>query len=249
MEKINTEIFVSSLFAIGFDKVDAILYGYTLGKLSLDQRTSKLIEFEDEDTSEIFKKYIDFDGIVFKLKEGYTLDTDISLIEGRFWPLKRSLHRNKLLIEYLNNMDFSDIVLKKAIIYSVKDIDQIDESKFSQKEIDILQELNYGKSNNLTDENIIPDTLIDILIEARKKSSINMAQLARRIGVSHTTISRIEKGKMQPSLDMFVKYADSLGYKLELVKKEELIEERQKVFIKKWNDRKFLLDNRKEIFA
>ena len=60
-----------------------------------------------------------------------------------------------------------------------------------------------------------------------------MAQLARRIGVSHTTISRIEKGKMKPSLDMFVKYADSLGYKLELVKKEELIEERQKVFIKK----------------
>ena len=137
--------------------------------MSHDERTAKLIEFEDEDTSEIFKKYIDFDGIVFKLKEGYTLDTDISLIEGRFWPFKRSLHRNKKLIEYLSNMDFSDIVLKKAKLYFVEDIDQIDKSKFSQKEIEMLQELNYGKSNNLIDENIIQDTLIDILIKARKK--------------------------------------------------------------------------------
>ncbi len=35
MEKINTEILVSSLFTIGFDKVDALLYTYTLGQLSL----------------------------------------------------------------------------------------------------------------------------------------------------------------------------------------------------------------------
>ena len=31
MEKINTEILVSSLFTIGFDKVEAVLLAYTLG--------------------------------------------------------------------------------------------------------------------------------------------------------------------------------------------------------------------------
>ena len=60
-----------------------------------------------------------------------------------------------------------------------------------------------------------------------------MAQLAKKIGLSHTTISRIEKGQMNSSLDIFLKYADALGYKLELVKKEEPSEERAKVLTKK----------------
>ena len=47
MEKINTEILVSSLFVIGFDKVDALLYTYTLGQLSLDNQKLQLFEFED----------------------------------------------------------------------------------------------------------------------------------------------------------------------------------------------------------
>ena len=149
MKKINTEIFVSSLFAAGFDKVDAILYGYTLGKLSIDKSTSKLIEFEDEDTSEIFKKYIEFDGIVFKLKDYYSFDTDISLIEGYYYPLKKALFRNKKLIECLNILDFRDIVLKKAQAYGVKDISSINEEIFSKKEIEILRQLNVGQDSTL----------------------------------------------------------------------------------------------------
>ena len=42
MEKINTEILVSSLFKIGFDKVDSLLYTNTLGKLSIDNQKSQL---------------------------------------------------------------------------------------------------------------------------------------------------------------------------------------------------------------
>ena len=36
MEKINTEILVSSLFKLGFDKVDSILFTYTLAKITID---------------------------------------------------------------------------------------------------------------------------------------------------------------------------------------------------------------------
>ena len=63
MEKINTEILVSSLFVIGFDKVDALLYTYTLGQLSLDNQKLQLFEFEDSSTSQKFNDYIDYDGI------------------------------------------------------------------------------------------------------------------------------------------------------------------------------------------
>ena len=121
MEKINTEILVESLFAIGFDKVDAMFYTYTLGKLTIDDRKLRLFEFEESETSKIFDEFIDYDGIVFKLKDGYSLDTNISPNEGYIWPLKNSLHRNRKLIEYLSNLDFSEIILKRQnrIVYKI----------------------------------------------------------------------------------------------------------------------------------
>ena len=70
MEKINTEILVSSLFTIGFDKVDPLLYTYTLGQLSIDNQKLQLFEFEDSETSQKFNDYVNYDGIIFKLKDG-----------------------------------------------------------------------------------------------------------------------------------------------------------------------------------
>ena len=66
MEKINTEILVSSLFIIGFDKVDGLLFTYTLGQLSIDNHKLQLFEFEDSCTSQKFNEYVNYDGIVFK---------------------------------------------------------------------------------------------------------------------------------------------------------------------------------------
>ena len=45
MEKINSEMIISSLFVIGFDKVDPLLYAYTLGQLSIYNRQLQLFEF------------------------------------------------------------------------------------------------------------------------------------------------------------------------------------------------------------
>lgn len=150
MEKINTEILVSSLFSIGFDKVDAALFTYTLRQLSIDNKQLQLFEFEDSETHPIFNKYVDYDGIVFKLKDGITLDTMASYNDEKFYPLRKMLNTNKKLIEYLSGLDFSGIVLKKAESYGIQNIEQIDESRFSNKELGILQHLNSGQTNNKT---------------------------------------------------------------------------------------------------
>lgn len=150
MEKINTEVLVSSLFSIGFDKVDAVLFTYTLGQLSIDNQQLQLFEFEDSETHQIFNKYVDYDGIVFKLKDGITLDSMATYNNEKFYPLRKMLNTSKKLIEYLYQLDFSEIVLKKAESYGIQNIKQIDEYRFSNKELGILQYLNFGQTNNKT---------------------------------------------------------------------------------------------------
>ena len=55
MEKINTEVLVSSLFSIGFDKVDTVLFTYTIGQLSIDNQQLQLFDFEDSETHQMFQ--------------------------------------------------------------------------------------------------------------------------------------------------------------------------------------------------
>ena len=145
MEKINTEILVSSLFAIGFDKVDALLYTYTLGKLSIDNQQLQLFEFEDEETHQIFNKYVDYDGIIFKLKNGITLDTMASYNDEKFYPLRKMLNTNSRLIEYLSGLDFRKIVIKKIEALGVDRLDSFD-LLFSNREKEIMYKM-FGIEN------------------------------------------------------------------------------------------------------
>lgn len=147
MEKINTEVLVSSLFNVGFDKVDAALFTYTLGKLAIDNRKMQLFEFSDSETNQIFNKYIDYDGIVFRFKDGVNLETMASYNGEKFYPLKMLLNSSKNLIKYLSLLDFSEIVLKKVENYGIHSLEQIDENIFSQKELEILHQLNFGQTN------------------------------------------------------------------------------------------------------
>ena len=148
MEKINTEVLVSSLLCIGFDKVDSVLFSYVLGQLTIDNQELKLFKFEDSDVHQIFNKYVDFDGIVFKLKDGISLDTMVSYNGKRFYPLRKLLSTSRVLIQYLSQLDFSLIVLKKAKSYGVQELEQIDESRFSHKEIEIFKCLKTAQTNN-----------------------------------------------------------------------------------------------------
>ena len=146
METINTEIVVSSLFNVGFDKVDPALFVFVLAKLSMDDRRG-FFRFDDKETSITFDKYVNYDGVVFKLKDGFQIDTNVSHVEGRVLLLGKALFTNRYLIKYLNNLDFTEIVVKKAQLYGIQSIEDIDRSKFSLKEIDILKK--YTKEQQL----------------------------------------------------------------------------------------------------
>ena len=65
----------------------------------------------------------------------------------------------------------------------------------------------------------IEKTLIDNVVELRKNSKISQKELADLTNSKQQAISRFEKKTHSPSLILFVKIIDALGYKMELVKK------------------------------
>ena len=73
-------------------------------------------------------------------------------------------------------------------------------------------------------EEIINDEefyLICKYIKIRYESNISQRELASRIGIAQSTIARMEKNMHSMSIGNFVKVLDALGYKLEIIKKEE----------------------------
>lgn len=146
MEKINSEILISTLFLIGFDRVDSLLFKYVLGKLSIDNIEKKDFIFEDEELSETFNQYVDFNGSFYSLKNNYSLDTNVSLVSGssKILPLRKVININKKLLMYFNSIDFTTIISRKVndIGYNnLKDFDYL----FSEKEKQII----FNKSEDI----------------------------------------------------------------------------------------------------
>ena len=107
--KINTEDLVSSLLFIGFDKVDSVLFSYTLRKIS----TQSTFQFEDHMLTKSFNNYIEFDGISFKLKEGLSLDKSKKDYNPSF---RMALIRKQELTNYLKTIDFSEIIERIPLV-------------------------------------------------------------------------------------------------------------------------------------
>ena len=60
---------------------------------------------------------------------------------------------------------------------------------------------------------------IDIIMQLQQlriSRGISQRELARRIGVRHGTISDMENFKYSPNIELVIKYALTLGYKLKL---------------------------------
>ena len=57
-----------------------------------------------------------------------------------------------------------------------------------------------------------------ILHDARKEAKITQSELANRITVTKSYISRVENGIINPSAGMFYKIINALGMKVEIVK-------------------------------
>jgi len=56
-----------------------------------------------------------------------------------------------------------------------------------------------------------------ILLETRKEARLTQAELAKRIGVDKSYISRVEKGITVPSVATFYRIAAALGRSVELI--------------------------------
>lgn len=142
MEKINSEIIISSLFMIGFDKVDTLLYINVVEQID----KFKIFEFTDDKRSDIFKKYIEFNGICYKLKDNVSLNNDIEL------PLYKELRTNNLLIKYLNELNYEEIIIKKIMFLGIDKIKHYN-MLFSNKEKEIIYKM-FGMDEMIRERNI-----------------------------------------------------------------------------------------------
>lgn len=129
MEKITTEIFLTTLFEYGFDKVDPVLFTYTLGKTVIDNANTHEFDFRFDLP---LTKSIVRDGIMYKLSDEVNKD------------LWFNYHSNEKLLKYFTNLNFEEIITKKLEGYGYNKMncilgrEKIDENLFSQKELEII---------------------------------------------------------------------------------------------------------------
>lgn len=57
-----------------------------------------------------------------------------------------------------------------------------------------------------------------ILLDARKEAKMTQSELAKRINVTKSYISRVEKGLITPSVATFYRIMNALGMRIEVVK-------------------------------
>lgn len=140
MKKINTKTIISSLFYLGFDKVDSILFTYVLGNLSLKKEGKYFIFKEDEIALLWLKKYFSYNDGIYQLRDGYLIDTDPNTNRKIILPSGKILADENDFLDSLSQLDFSEIVLKK-----VNDLnnpnDILLQKYFSSKEMEIIKEL------------------------------------------------------------------------------------------------------------
>lgn len=58
--------------------------------------------------------------------------------------------------------------------------------------------------------------VIRALIEARRRTGMTQAQLAKRTGIHQADISKLERGNANPSLRTLARLADGMGMKLKV---------------------------------
>ncbi len=86
-----------------------------------------------------------------------------------------------------------------------------------------IMNLEVINMKNLNEE-IINDEEFDLIckyIKIKYESNISQRELASRIGIAQSTIARMEKNMHSMSIGNFIKLLDALGYKLEIINKED----------------------------
>lgn len=127
MEKINAEDVILSLFILGFEKIDILLYICTLTEISLNQEAKFGFDFSDSDLSSKFCQDIFFDGVFFKLREQSSIDVIYQ-------------KRNSKLLMLLEKMNFKKIVKMKIDIILEDQLLNYN-NFFSDKELEFLDNI------------------------------------------------------------------------------------------------------------
>ena len=152
MRKITIETILTALFEYGFEKVDPVLFTMVLSKLAQDDANKQEIEFVFD--IRMCKAFI---------KEGTSYKLNEDMIDRKLWF---KYHSDRKLKEYIESMNFEDMISKKLEAYGYKKIDymlgkeKIDETYFSKKELEIINSM-INKSNNAFNK----------IIEERKRQS------------------------------------------------------------------------------
>ena len=144
MERISKEIIISTLFTLGFEKVDNYLYGFALGKISEANTENKVFRFSDEDFSGLFNEVVDYDNGKFCLKDGLSLNSNMSSHKDEHVSLRRLLNTNIVLYEFLRNLDYKEMVLNK--MFALKNDTKDYSNYFCEKEKNIISEM-FGLHN------------------------------------------------------------------------------------------------------
>jgi len=85
---------------------------------------------------------------------------------------------------------------------------------------DISLELDtlYGKVGTPEREQFRKEYMGQIIVDARKNEKITQKELANRLGVDKSYISKIEKGFIEPGAGTFYRIIDALGLRIDIVK-------------------------------
>lgn len=140
MKEINTETIIIMLLLLGFDRVDSILYTLVLGKLIIDNQTTKMFNVEDTKISKTFLDYVKYENGVFKLKDELTLNINSNNHSNYPVSLRRFLDYNQKLVTYLNQLDFEDLIIKKIYLIGTKNWDK-QSDLFSKREQEIISNI------------------------------------------------------------------------------------------------------------
>ena len=57
-----------------------------------------------------------------------------------------------------------------------------------------------------------------IISDARKEEKMTQVELARRVGLNKSYLSKIEHGVVEPGVGLFLRLIDALGLRMEIVK-------------------------------
>ncbi len=57
-----------------------------------------------------------------------------------------------------------------------------------------------------------------ILLDARREAKVTQAELAARLGINKSYISKIENGIIEPGVGLFMRIIDALGLRMSIVR-------------------------------